>query len=579
MNNGYNNNPNRPKGQMPRNIPNQGQPQRPVQDPRMAQRQPQRPVQDPRMTQRQPQRPVQDPRMAQSSQRPRMQDPRMMPQNGQQNRMQRPMPSEQNVRMNNASYDPRRMQARQMPRSADEVRTSEPRVTGEYGDSQQTRSLASTRRKATRAQMRQDRRRRRREAVKLFFGRLAVYAVILLIIGAVVAGVFFWKFYNVSDSTESDVTYVVNYTGNETVKNKVSGDVAYQNGALYVNFTNIAEGCGMSVVSGDQTMKFVIPDGGDTSDAAGTGHEEYVVFANDSTECNVCGQAARLAVPAVFKDKNVWIPADFVRDYVNGITVEEDTDKKMVYIFRDKIEGVTGDEASALAEVSFKLKAVTAPEPAVPDEDLPTTGGMPEVTFSTDLSAYEEYMNPADASEYLVLVNKVTAVDASFKPADLTDVVDTRKDGRKTQQMRECAAKALEAMFKEMRAAGYTDVSVTSAYRSYEYQEELYNGYVASKGQEEADKISARPGTSEHQTGLCADLHNLSGADESFKNQAAYTWLSENAWKFGFIIRFPENKTEITGYFFEPWHYRFVGRNAAWQIYNSGICLEEFLAR
>ena len=89
---------------------------------------------------------------------------------------------------------------------------------------------------------------------------------------------------------------------------------------------------------------------------------------------------------------------------------------------------------------------------------------------------------------------------------------------------------------------------------------------------------SARPGESEHQTGLSCDLHNLSQASTEFKDQPVYGWLSENAWKFGFILRFPEDKTEITGYSFEPWHYRFVGRRVAWQIKNAGQCLEEYLA-
>ena len=137
-----------------------------------------------------------------------------------------------------------------------------------------------------------------------------------------------------------------------------------------------------------------------------------------------------------------------------------------------------------------------------------------------------------------------------------------------------------------MNAAGYTDVSVTSAYRSYEEQESLYYSYVQSEmssglSEEEAmaqvDTYSARPGTSEHQTGLCCDMHNLPSADQSFADQPVYSWLKENAWKFGFIERFPKGKDEITGYSFEPWHYRFVGRKAAAAIYSRGITLEDYL--
>ena len=91
------------------------------------------------------------------------------------------------------------------------------------------------------------------------------------------------------------------------------------------------------------------------------------------------------------------------------------------------------------------------------------------------------------------------------------------------------------------------------------------------------ETYSARPGTSEHQTGLCCDMHNLSSADVAFAKKDAYKWLKDNAWKFGFIIRFPEDKQDITKISFEPWHYRFVGRYHAKAIYDAGLCLEEYV--
>ena len=93
---------------------------------------------------------------------------------------------------------------------------------------------------------------------------------------------------------------------------------------------------------------------------------------------------------------------------------------------------------------------------------------------------------------------------------------------------------------------------------------------------------SARPGTSEHQTGLCMDLI-VGGAnpvlDESFADHACYRWLVENAHKFGFILRFPKGKETVTGYSYEPWHYRFVGVEAATEIYRRGITLEQYLGK
>jgi len=228
-----------------------------------------------------------------------------------------------------------------------------------------------------------------------------------------------------------------------------------------------------------------------------------------------------------------------------------------------------------------------APVEKVPVESMPGYAEKPD--FLSDLDDYEMYMNP-DGDEYLLLVNAENPLDESHKPSDLTNLVDTRKDGRNTQQMRLYAAKALEALFIELRAAGYTDVSVTSAYRAYSYQSTLFNQYTnqemqknpaLSRAQAEAitETYSARPGTSEHQTGLCCDMHNLGAADVSFAKKEAAVWLKNNAHKFGFILRYPEDKTDITKISFEPWHFRFVGRQHATAMFEAGLCLEEYVAQ
>ena len=448
-------------------------------------------------------------------------------------------------------------QMRQMPpqgRPAQQRRDSG-REQQMYGRPPRNNGPVQNKRKATKEQMKAENRRLRKEKMDSFLHGLAVYGIILVALAGIVAGVFFGFFYSTPDDNKTAVTYFEKYDGKYTEKVKISEDTAYPDGVLYLNFSNIADACDMTIIIDSDTAKFVFYD--DTAaDSDGTGHEEYAVFEKKSTECVVCGQDARLSAPAVFIDGDVWIPADFVEKYVDGITVTEERSKGNVYITRDS----TGSGKDLkLKEVSFKLKAITAPEPATPDENTPLEGGMPAISFATDLTDYEDYMNPADASEYLVLVNKTNTVDAKYVPGTLTNVADTRKDGRATQKLQKTAAKALEAMFIEMRAAGYTDVSVTSAYRSYDYQEELYNGYVAKEmgaglSEEEAqaivDTYSARPGTSEHQTGLCCDLHNLPGADKAFANEEAYDWLCENAWEFGFILRFPEDKTDVTGYDF-----------------------------
>lgn len=208
--------------------------------------------------------------------------------------------------------------------------------------------------------------------------------------------------------------------------------------------------------------------------------------------------------------------------------------------------------------------------------------------FTTDLSAYESYMD-APSGSFLILVNKQNTIGTDDKPADLISVKDIHPDEIRDLSLDRTAEMALEAMFIEMRAAGFKNVFVTSAYRSYSKQSDLFEGYIVkemnsgSLSREQAiEKVlrySAYPGTSEHQTGLCVDLmtYRMSDLDESFADEPVYDWLLENAWKFGFILRFPEDKTDITGYDFEPWHYRFVGRYDAYMIHAQNLCLEEYI--
>lgn len=115
---------------------------------------------------------------------------------------------------------------------------------------------------------------------------------------------------------------------------------------------------------------------------------------------------------------------------------------------------------------------------------------------------------------------------------------------------------------------------IISGYRSYETQEAVYNNYVANNGQADADTYSARPGHSEHQTGLAFDINQIS---YSFGETEAGKWVSEHAAEYGFIVRYPQEKQHITGYIYEPWHLRYLGTELAVAVYNSGLCLEEYL--
>lgn len=132
---------------------------------------------------------------------------------------------------------------------------------------------------------------------------------------------------------------------------------------------------------------------------------------------------------------------------------------------------------------------------------------------------------------------------------------------------------ALQDMFNAAKADGL-NLFVCSGFRSYATQKQLYNSYVQIDGVAEAERYSARPGHSEHQTGLAFDINK---ADASFEGSPEAIWLAANCHKYGFIIRYPKDKESVTGYMYEPWHVRYLGVEIATQVYNSGLCLEEYL--
>lgn len=180
-----------------------------------------------------------------------------------------------------------------------------------------------------------------------------------------------------------------------------------------------------------------------------------------------------------------------------------------------------------------------------------------------------------------VVVNKQRPLNPTdFMPTDLTvPSVPLRVPGHESMQLREPAARALESMFADAKAQGLS-LMVSSGFRSYAYQVGLYNGYVRSIGQAAADTQSARPGYSEHQTGLAVDVEPVSQQCEleaCFADTPEGAWVAAHAHEYGFIIRYPQNKEAVTGYIFEPWHLRYVGREVAQAMHDNNIdTLETF---
>ncbi|RQP09286.1 MAG: hypothetical protein EAS51_12030 [Microbacteriaceae bacterium] len=181
-----------------------------------------------------------------------------------------------------------------------------------------------------------------------------------------------------------------------------------------------------------------------------------------------------------------------------------------------------------------------------------------------------------DPASVTAVVNKRRGLPASYVPPDL--VIPPGVPNNNNQPVRQVLVPDLLRMQADMAAEGIT-LRIGSAYRSYADQEAIYNRFVRNEGVAGADTHSARPGNSEHQTGLALDLDDGTGCNLStcFKDKPGGIWLAANAWKYGFILRYGDGWQHIVGYRFEPWHYRYVGVDVATDMHDKGIkTLEEY---
>ena len=206
----------------------------------------------------------------------------------------------------------------------------------------------------------------------------------------------------------------------------------------------------------------------------------------------------------------------------------------------------------------------------------------PAPVISEEVTAPKEVIPEKELPWNLTLVNFENELSADFEPTELAEadngyVVDAR------------IADAAKKMIADARAKDNVRIIALSGYRDHAYQKELFDnkverlqqekGYSVSKAREEAATVVAVPGTSEHQLGLALDLVDARHVklDESQENTAAYKWMYKHCHEYGFIVRYPNGKTDITGIIYEPWHFRYVGVEAATFIMEKGITLEEYL--
>lgn len=214
-------------------------------------------------------------------------------------------------------------------------------------------------------------------------------------------------------------------------------------------------------------------------------------------------------------------------------------------------------------------------------KDSSSTTNAGKSGTSESPQGFDKKLYPIDdpASPWVVVNKKRQLNPKEYAPSDLvTPTVPLRTTGEE-MKVRKDTADALQAMFADAKKAGL-NLMLSSGYRSYNFQVGLYNRYVKEIGQASADTQSARPGYSEHQTGMAADIEPAARnceVEACFADTPEGKWLAANAHTYGFIIRYPSDKTPITGYTYEPWHIRFIGTQLANELKVQNIkTLEEF---
>ncbi|MBT2568388.1 M15 family metallopeptidase [Arthrobacter sp. ISL-85] len=236
--------------------------------------------------------------------------------------------------------------------------------------------------------------------------------------------------------------------------------------------------------------------------------------------------------------------------------------------------------SSAAPSASPSPAAVTGS--AAPTAETATVGqspAAPSPTPSPSATLARQFSLDDPASQWVIVNKHRPLKPADYVPADLVRPAVAISATGEAALLNSTTAAAAEAMFA---AAGRDGVAMVlaSGYRSYSTQVTTYNGYVAARGQADADTASARPGHSEHQTGWAFDIGDGGGAcsfQPCFADQPAATWAKANGHRFGFVVRYPWMLHPITGYYYEPWHLRYVGVEAATDMLNRGIgTLEEY---
>lgn len=270
-----------------------------------------------------------------------------------------------------------------------------------------------------------------------------------------------------------------------------------------------------------------------------------------------------------------------------SIQISQSFSEKELSILAAKKEIVIKGGEEPVPEPEPELDPEPDPDPDPKPDPKPNNNDEIEISeqekSATNISGIETESGlyiVSDPNSIHVYVNKKRRLPAGYTPSDLVEpnVSHTKPEGDERRKLRAEAAEALEKLFSAAAEDGL-ELAAISGYRSNQLQATLYNNSIARNGQAHADQFSARPGTSEHESGLAMDISAAVVAfslEQVFESTDEGRWLSENSYHHGFIIRYPKGKEEITGYAFEPWHVRYVGNELAEHLYKNELTLEEY---